>query len=41
MWPDANGKNPPLEESYTYRNLQINTGLTANDFDPKNPAIFK
>jgi hypothetical protein len=30
-----------LEESYTYANLKLNTGLTAADFDDKNPNIFK
>ena len=41
MWPEAQGQSPPLEESYTYRNMKLNVGLTADDFDPKNPAIFK
>jgi hypothetical protein len=41
LWPQVAGEAPPLEESYTYRNLQINVGLTATDFDPKNPEIFK
>jgi hypothetical protein len=41
MWPETAGQTPPLEESYTYRNMKINTDLTANDFDPKNPEIFR
>jgi len=28
---------PPVLESYTYRNIQINVGLTDMDFDPANP----
>lgn len=40
MWPEVQGKAPPLEKSYTYRNLKVNVGLTPNDFDPKNPEIF-
>jgi hypothetical protein len=43
-WPDQPGQMPTvkeLEESYTYANLKLNTGLTAADFDDKNPNIFK
>lgn len=39
-WP-AEGQSPdatmPLLESYTYLNIQINVGLTEQDFDPANP----
>jgi len=28
---------PPVLESYTYRNIKINVGLTEMDFDPANP----
>jgi hypothetical protein len=40
-WPEKPGDAPALEESYTYANLKLNTGLTAADFDDKNPNIFK
>jgi hypothetical protein len=41
-WPAQAGGNPPLEESYTYQNLQLNNNFTPIDFDPNNnPAIFK
>jgi uncharacterized protein DUF1571 len=40
-WPEKEGDKPPLEESYTYAQLKLNTGLTAADFDDKNPNIFK
>jgi hypothetical protein len=41
-WPDKEGGQPPLEESYTYTNLKINNGFTARDFDANNnPDIFK
>jgi hypothetical protein len=36
-WPAKAGGEPQLAEEYTYRNLQLNPGLTENDFDPKNP----
>lgn len=38
LWPDQAGSPPPLEEEYTYLNLQLNVGLTDTDFDPDNPA---
>jgi hypothetical protein len=42
LWPAQEGAEPPLDESYTYKNLKINNGFTALDFDPNNnPAIFK
>jgi hypothetical protein len=36
-WPDAAGEKPVLAEQYTYLKLEFNQGLTARDFDPKNP----
>lgn len=36
-WPAAEGEEPPLIEEYTYRDLQLNVGLTDTHFDPKNP----
>jgi hypothetical protein len=41
MWPEQPGQAPPLEESYTYVNLEINKGFTNADFDKNNPEIFK
>ncbi len=40
-WPREPGEDPPLEESYTYRDLKINVGLTASEFDQENPEIFQ
>jgi hypothetical protein len=40
-WPEKPGDSPALEERYTYANVKLNTGLTAADFDDKNPNIFK
>jgi hypothetical protein len=43
-WPAQPGQMPTineLEETYTYADLKLNTGLTAADFDDKNPNIFK
>lgn len=37
MWPEESGQAPPLEEEYTYLNLELNPGLTDLDFDRKNP----
>lgn len=37
-WPTSAGKEPPLEEEYTYMNVELNVGLTAEDFNPKNPS---
>jgi hypothetical protein len=31
-WPEADGEKPPLLEEYTYVHLQLNTGLTDDDF---------
>lgn len=36
-WPTAAGEKPVLQEEYTYLKLKLNVGLTANDFDYKNP----
>jgi len=35
-WP-APGEKPVLQEEYTYLQLKLNVGLTATDFDYKNP----
>ncbi|MGN6136394.1 MAG: DUF1571 domain-containing protein, partial [Aureliella sp.] len=32
------GDPPPLEEEYTYLDVQLNVGLKDIDFDPENPA---
>lgn len=39
-WPTddrSDRSSKPLLESYTYRNIKINIGLTEADFDPSNP----
>lgn len=36
-WPEQEGDELPLLESYTYRSVNINVGLTEEDFDPTNP----
>jgi hypothetical protein len=36
-WPSSAGKEPSLEEEYTYTNVEINVGLTDEDFNSKNP----
>ena len=43
IWPEKEGGEPQLEESYTYaKNLKINNNFTARDFDANNnPEIFK
>lgn len=38
MWPEKPGSPPPLEEEYTYTDVQVNVGLKDSDFDPNNPA---
>lgn len=38
LWPKAEGETPPLEEEYTYLDLELNVGLSDEDFDPDNPA---
>lgn len=37
-WPKAPGEEPILNEQYTYREVQLNVGLTDDDFDRSNPA---
>ncbi len=37
MWPEHEGGEPPLEEEYTYLDVELNVGLTDSDFDPDNP----
>jgi Protein of unknown function (DUF1571) len=37
LWPKEPGKEAPLDESYTYKDLKLNVGLTDADFDYKNP----
>ncbi|MBC8351810.1 MAG: DUF1571 domain-containing protein [Planctomycetes bacterium] len=37
-WPTEPGGEAVLEEEYTYRNIKLNVGLTAADFDPDNEA---
>lgn len=36
-WPKEPGGEPELIEQYTYRDLELNVGLSDRDFDPKNP----
>jgi hypothetical protein len=36
--PEAEGESPPLLEEYTYLDVELNVGLTDNDFDPDNEA---
>ncbi|MEQ8786958.1 MAG: DUF1571 domain-containing protein [Pirellulaceae bacterium] len=38
LWPETPGGKPVLEEEYTYLNLNLNVGLTDEDFNYKNPA---
>jgi hypothetical protein len=35
-WPEKPEDKPPLLEEYTYLNMKINVGLTADDFDDHN-----
>jgi hypothetical protein len=35
-WPEGGTVDPPVLEEYTYLKLQVNVGLSAADFDPKN-----
>jgi hypothetical protein len=37
MWPEKPGEKPPLLERYFYVDMQINVGLTDEDFSPDNP----
>ncbi len=36
LWPTKPDESPPLEEQYSYSNIQLNVGLTEADFDPEN-----
>ncbi len=36
-WPENEGDEAPLLESYSYEDVQINVGLTDEDFNPDNP----
>lgn len=36
-WPRRRGGKPELVEAYTYTRLKINPGLSARDFDTRNP----
>jgi len=36
-FPSQPGQPPVLQEEYTYRNMQLNVGLTDADFDTNNP----
>jgi hypothetical protein len=37
LWPETDDDAPPLEEEYTYLDVETNVGLTDEDFDPDNP----
>ncbi|MCA9099982.1 MAG: DUF1571 domain-containing protein [Planctomycetales bacterium] len=37
-WPENDGDDPPLEESYLFEDLEMGTGLTDLAFDVDNPA---
>ena len=37
-WPNKPGEDPQLLEEYVYSDLQLNVGLTDEDFNPRNPA---
>lgn len=37
-WPEKDGDEPPLIETYTYADLEVNVGITDADFDPENEA---
>ncbi|QDV25622.1 DUF1571 domain-containing protein [Aureliella helgolandensis] len=37
LWPKQAGGEPPLEEEYTYLDVELNIGLSDADFDPDNP----
>ena len=34
MWPEIAGGEPPLTEEYIYTDIQLNVGLTNDDFNP-------
>lgn len=35
-WPEREGAQPPIIEEFTFRNIQLNVGLTDADFDYRN-----
>ena len=37
MWPKDEKSDPPLEEEYTYTDVELTVGLTDEDFNPDNP----
>lgn len=37
-WPETADAEPPLAEEYTYQELELNPGLSADEFDPGNEA---
>ena len=37
LWPEEDGKEPPLLEKYIYTNIKLNVGFTDAEFDPDNP----
>jgi len=37
LWPAKDGKESPIDEEYTYKDVKLNVGLTEADFDPNNP----
>lgn len=37
-WPENNEDSPPMIESYSYQDVEMNVGLTVEDFSPDNPA---
>ncbi|MCG8451300.1 MAG: DUF1571 domain-containing protein [Pirellulales bacterium] len=41
LWPEKPGEPPPLEEAYTYLNLEMNKNFTDLNFDRENPEYFK
>ena len=36
-WPNEPGAEPPMLEEYSYRNIQLNVGLSSDDFHRNNP----
>ena len=41
MWPQNPGEQPPLEEEYTYLNLEVNKGFNDFTFSRDNPELFR
>ena len=37
-WPTSSGGSPIIQEEYNYMKLELNVGLTDQDFDPENPV---